>query len=91
MSAMTCPYQDTDREDCLEIDINNQAIEIAEMFCCIDDTTGPKVGAVDSVTTRISSRWNKFRDLVSLLTSKGLPIKAKSRLNSTCVCSVTLH
>ena len=45
-------------------------------------TKGAKEGAVDSDTTRIKSRWTKFRDLVPLLASRYLPIGAKGRLYS---------
>ena len=36
-------------------------------------------GAVDSVVTRIRNEWSMFRDLMSLLGSRGLPLKAKDR------------
>ena len=41
--------------------------------------------------TRIRRGWCKFRYLVPLLTSRGLPLGAKSRLYSVCVRSVMLY
>lgn len=44
----------------------------------------------DSVIIRISG-WSKFRDLVPLLASRGLPLRAKVRLYSACVGSIRLY
>ena len=44
----------------------------------------------DSVIIRING-WNKFRDLVPLLASRGLSLRAKVRLHSACVCSIRLY
>ena len=41
--------------------------------------------------TRIRSGWIKFRDLVPLLASGGLPLVAKGRLYSACVGSIMLY
>ena len=38
-------------------------------FCCLGETVGARGGVIDSVTTRITSGWSKFRKLVSLLAS----------------------
>ena len=35
--------------------------------------------------------WCNFRDLVPLLASRALPLGAKSRLYSTCLCSIMLY
>ena len=48
-------------------------------------------GAFDSVITRIKNGWCKFRDLVLLLASRGLPLGAKGRLYFARVCSVMLY
>ena len=39
----------------------------------LGDTIGARWGAFVSVITRTRSRWCKFRDLVPLLASRGLP------------------
>ena len=52
------------------------------MPCYPDDTKGVRGDAVDSIITRIRSGRSKFRDLVPLLASKGLPLGAKDRLYS---------
>ena len=41
--------------------------------------------------TSIRSVWSKFRDLMSMVASKGLSLEAKGSLYSACVCSVESH
>ena len=45
----------------------------------------------DRVITMIRNGWCKFRDLVSLSASNGLPLGARGRLYSTCVYTVMLY
>ena len=61
------------------------------MTCYPDDTKGVRGDAVDSIITRIRSGRSKFRDLVPLLASKGLPLGAKDRLYSAYVPSIMLY
>ena len=44
-----------------------------------------------AVETRIQIRWNKFRQLVLLLTNKDLLLSVRGRLYSSCVRSNMLH
>ena len=48
---------------------------------------------VDIITIILIMRsgWYKFRDLLLLLPSRGLPLGAKGRLYSACVLSVMLY
>ena len=55
-------------------------------FSYLDDTREPRGGAADNVITKTWRRWSKFRDLVSLLSSRGFPFGAKSRLYPACIC-----
>ena len=41
--------------------------------------------------TRIRIGWNKFRQLVLLLTNKDISLTVRGRLYSICVCSSMLH
>jgi len=43
------------------------------------------------VETRIQIGWNKFRQLVPLLTNKDISLIVRWRLYSSCVQSSTLH
>jgi len=43
------------------------------------------------VETRIRIGWNKFRQLVPLLTNKDISLTVRGRLYSSCVQSTMLH
>ena len=76
-----------------EVTVNcgGRPLEVVDKFCYLGDTIGARGGAEDSITARIRSGWNKFRDLVPLLASKGLSLAAKGRLYQACVRSVMLY
>ena len=63
-------------EDCSDIELNGQSLEIKEKFCYLSDTIGAKEHAPDNDVTKIS-KWCKLRDLVPLLGSRCLPFRAK--------------
>jgi len=44
-----------------------------------------------AVETRIGIRWNKFRQLVPLLSNKDIPLIVRGRLYSNCVRNSMLH
>ena len=71
--------------------INGQSLVIVEEFCYLGDTIGARGGTADSVIRKIRRRWSKFRDLVSFVASRGLPLERKGRLYSACVHSVMLY
>ena len=77
--------------DEIVVTCGGEKLEVVDRFCYLGDTIGSRGGAVDSITARIRSGWNKFRDLVPLLASKGLSLAVKGRLYQACVRSVMLY
>ena len=70
-----CAIQRTDiTEDCLDVKLNGQSLEIMEKFYCCGNTIW---GRVQMAVTNIRSWYSKFRDLVTLLASNGLSNGAK--------------
>ena len=59
-------------ENCPGIELNAQSLEMVETFCYLCDTIGARRGAFDSAKTKIKSGWCGFRDLVPLLSKRGL-------------------
>ena len=73
------------------VNCGGQKIDVVEKFCYLGDTIGARGGAEESVTARIQSAWNKFRELLPLLTSKSFPLLTKGRVYQACVRSVMLY
>jgi len=74
------------------VDIGGDAnLELVDKFCYLGDTLSVDGDADAAVKTRIQIGWNKFRQLVSLLTNKDISIIVRGRLYSSCVQSSMLH
>ena len=56
-----------------------------DKFCYLGDMLSVDGDADAAVENRIQIGWNKFRQLVPLLTNKDISLKVKGRLCSSCV------
>jgi len=62
-----------------------------DKFCYLGDMLSVDGDADAAVEARIRIRWNKFRQLVPLLTNRDISLIRKGRLYSSCVRSSMLH
>ena len=62
-----------------------------ETCCYLGDTIGAQGSEIDGVTTMIKNGQNKFRDALSLLASRRLPLGAKGTLYSARVRGVMFY
>jgi len=69
----------------------NANLELVDKFCYLGDVLSVDGDADAAVDTKISIRWNKFRQLVPLLTNKDISLIMTWRLYSSCVRSRKLH
>jgi len=74
---------------CSSVDIGvNANLELVDQFCYFGDMLSVDGGADAAVENRIRIGWNKFRQLVALLTNyKDISLKVRGRLYSSCVRS----
>ena len=74
------------------VDIGASAnLEVVDNFCYLGDMLSVDGGAVAAVDVRIRIGWNKFRQLVPLLTNRDISLIRRGRLYSSCVQSSMLH
>jgi len=66
-------------------------LEVVDKFCYIDDMLSVDGDADAAVEARIRIGWNKFRQLVPLLTNRDTSLIRRGRLYSNCVRSSMLH
>ena len=57
-----------------------------DKFCWLSDMLSEDGDADAAVEIRIRIGWNKFRQLVTLLTNKDISLKVRGRLYSGCPC-----
>ena len=71
--------------------INGEEIQKVSSFCYLGDFIGQRGGCFDATTARIRSAWNKFRDLLPILTCRGLSSMVRGYAYNACVRSVLLY
>ena len=71
--------------------INGKEIKKVSSFCYLGDFVGQCGGCFDGTTARIRSAWKKFRDLLPILTCRGLLLKSRGYAYNACVRSVLLY
>ena len=69
---------------CADIDVNAN-LELMDKFCYLGNMLRVDTDADAAVETRIRIGWNKFRQLVPLLTNKDMSLIVRGRLYSSCV------
>ena len=62
-----------------------------DKFCYLGDMLSVEGDADAAVEARIRVGWNKFRQLVPLLTNKDISLIRRGKLYSSCVRSSMLH
>jgi len=71
---------------CTRVDIGvNANLELVDKFCYLGDMLSVDRDVDTAVETRIRIRWNKFRQLVSLLTNEDVSLMVRGRLYSSYV------
>jgi len=74
------------------VDIGVSAnLEVVDKFCCLGDMLSVDGDADAAAEARIQIGWNKFRQLVPLLTNRDISLIERRRLYSSCVQSSMLH
>jgi len=77
---------------CTSVDIGiNANLELLDKFCYLGDMFSVDEDADTAVETRIRIGWNKFRQLVPLLTKEDKSLIVTGRLYSSYVRSSVLH
>ena len=74
------------------VDVGASAnLEVVDKFCYLGDMLSVDGDADAVVEARIRIEWNKFRQLVPLLTNRDISMIRRGRLYSSCVRSSMLH
>ena len=66
-------------------------LEVVDKFCYLGDMFSVDGDADAAVEVRIRIGWNKFRQLVPLITNRDISLIRRGRLYSSCVRISILH
>ena len=83
------PIESTPNPDRIELEDEN--LEVVTSFCYLGDVIGERGGCYDATTARVRSAWKKFRELLPILTCRGISIRSRGHFYNSCVRSVLLH
>ena len=76
---------------CEKVEIGDVSLECVDEFCYLGDKLCAVGGAEESLVVRVRSGWKKFRELLPLLTLKGLSLHIRDKLYASYVRSVMLY
>ena len=74
-----------------EVQVRPDKLEVVASFCYLGDMLSAAGGCELSTTTRVKTAWKKFKDLLSVLSSRHLSFKTRGHVYSSCVRSAMLH
>lgn len=89
--CVVCRGEHVERERRERVELAGESFSCVEEFCYLGDMISAGGGAEASSVARIRSGWRKFRELLPLLTTRGLSFRVKGRLYAACVRSVMLY
>ena len=71
--------------------IDGHEYEIVDKFCYLGDMLSQEGGCEHAILKRIQTDWLKFRELSGLLIGKGMSVKSKGIIYTTCIRPVMLY
>ena len=74
-----------------EVQVGPDKLEVVASFCYLGDMLSAGGGCEIAVTTRVKTAWNKFRELLPVLTSRHLSYKKRGHVYSSCLRSAMLY
>ena len=74
-----------------EVQVGSDKLEVVASFCYLADMLSAAGGCELSTTSRVKTACKKFKELIPVLSSRYLSLKARGRLYRSCVRSAMLH
>ena len=75
----------------VKFQVRPDMLEVVDSFCYLGDMLYAGRGCEITVNTRVKTAWNKFRELLQVLTSRHLSNKTRGHVYSSCVRSAMLN
>src|SRR4029077_10651902 len=80
----------SDNKRSLQLDTGVE-FECVDKFCYLGDMIGAGGGVELAIRLRVRCAWNKFREILSILTSRGASLKLKGKLYKVYIQSVMVY
>ena len=69
----------------------DSGLEFVDRFCYLGDVIGAGGGCEEASRTRVKCAWGKFRELLPILTQRGVSARLKGKIYKACVQSVMVY
>ena len=73
------------------LEVGDENVEVVDSFRYLGDMMTCEGGVESAVRDRISSAWNKWRELASLLVNQSIPLRERAKVYCACVRPVMLY
>ena len=70
---------------------NSKSVKRVEAWCYLGDMLRCGGGTEEASQVRVRCAWKKFRELSPILTARGVSLKLKGKIYSTCVRSSMIY
>ena len=77
--------------DFTEMLIGDEKLEVVDAFCYLGDMSDQTGGCFNAITARIGSARKNFRDLLPVLTNKGISLRLRGHAYNACIRSILLY
>ena len=67
------------------LQIDGHEYEVVDKFCYLGDMLSQESGCEHAILKRIQTGWLKFRELSGLLIGKGMSLRSKGIIYTTCI------
>ena len=71
--------------------IGDEKLEVVDAFCYLGDMSDQTGGCFNAITARIGSAWKNFRDLLPVLSNKGISLRLRGHAYNACIRSILLY
>ena len=72
------------------VNVDDQDLQVVDIFCSLVDTIFASGGSSASITTRCRPAWRKFTDFQGLLINKGISLHIRESIYTAYKCSTML-
>ena len=73
-----------DEREVSEVEVGNEKLDVVPEFCYLGDKLSAGGGCELAAITRCKCAWGKFRQLLTLLTNRHLPLLTRGKVYSSC-------
>ena len=81
----------TDSLNSTQVHVGEDTFEAVPTFQYVGDVIGESCGCVDATCARITAAWKSFRQLLPIITNRGISLRNRGNIFSSCIRKSLLY